>query len=183
MSYYERHLPHWHPEGAFLFVTWRLEGSLPAHRCQEATDETAGEVFVRLDRQLDRAACGPLWLKDPRVAEVVVEALRRGEAERKLYRLCAYVVMANHVHVLLEPLAPLGRITHWIKGCSAHQANRILGLRKQSFWQHESYDHWARDERECHRIVRYIESNPVSAGLVSCIEEWPWSSASRGGRS
>ncbi len=89
MSYYERHLPHWHPEGAFLFVTWRLEGSLPAHRCQEATDETAGEVFVRLDRQLDRAACGPLWLKDPRVAEVVVEALRRGEAERKLYRLCA----------------------------------------------------------------------------------------------
>lgn len=179
MSYYERHLPHWHPEGAFLFVTWRLEGSLPAHRREEVPDETAGEAFVRLDRQLDRAACGPLWLKDSRVAEAVVEALRRGEGERKLYRLCAHVVMANHVHLLLEPLAPLRKITQWIKGYSAHQANRILGYGGQSFWQHESYDHWVRDEREYHRIARYIESNPVSAGLVSSIEEWPWSSASR----
>jgi len=136
-----------------------------------------GKAFVAMDRRLDAAAYGPVWLRDPRLAQLVVECLRFGEVRLQLYRLRAWVVMANHVHVILFPDAPLQRITKAIKGYSGHQANQILGRTGQRFWQHESYDHWARDRYELERIVRYTEGNPVRAGLVACEEQWPWSSA------
>jgi putative DNA methylase len=47
----------------------------------------------------------------------------------------------------------------------------------QTFWQDESYDHWARDEAEVERIVAYIEGDPVRSGLVERPEDWRWSSA------
>ena len=53
----------------------------------------------------------------------------------------------------------------------------LLGRRGESFWQHESYDHWVRSERELRRIVAYIEENPVSAGMADTSKDWPWSSA------
>ena len=53
----------------------------------------------------------------------------------------------------------------------------ILGRTGQPFWQDESYDRWVRGPSELEKIVRYIERNPVSAGLVDSIENWRWSSA------
>jgi len=175
-AFYRRHLPHWHPEDAFLFVTWRLEGSLPSHLRTCIAEETPGQAFRRIDRALDQAATGPQWLKDPLIAGTVLNALGLGE-NRKLYRLSAFVVMPNHVHVLLQPLVQLGKVTHWIKGYTAYEANLILGRKGAAFWQHESYDHWLRNEDEYSRIGRYIEFNPVSAGLVGSVQEWAWSSA------
>jgi len=72
---------------------------------------------------------------------------------------------------------PLEKITQSLKGYSALEANKILSRTGQSFWQDESYDHWARDETEFYRIIAYIENNPVKAGLASKPEDWPWSSA------
>jgi hypothetical protein len=46
-----------------------------------------------------------------------------------------------------------------------------------AFWQNESYDHVVRNEEEFRRIQRYIELNPVRAGLVESAEEFRWSSA------
>ena len=60
---------------------------------------------------------------------------------------------------------------------TARQANVILGRTGQPFWQDESYDRWVRGPSELEKIVRYIERNPVSAGLVDSIENWRWSSA------
>jgi len=57
------------------------------------------------------------------------------------------------------------------------EANLLLG-RTGAFWQHESYDHWVRNEREFNRIVAYIEENPVSAGL-RLRSRLAWSSATR----
>jgi hypothetical protein len=74
----------------------------------------------------------------------------------------------------------LPHITKSTKNFSARKANAILGLIGQPFWQDESYDHWARSAAELERIVRYIEQNPVAAGLVERAEEWRWSSAFRG---
>jgi putative transposase len=71
----------------------------------------------------------------------------------------------------------LKKITQYLKGNSAREANNILGRTGQSFWQEESYDHWARDEDEFYRIIAYIENNPVKAGLASLPEGWAWSSA------
>jgi type I restriction enzyme R subunit/putative DNA methylase len=91
--------------------------------------------------------------------------------------LIAWVIMANHVHVLITPNQSLAWITKTLKGFSARRANEILGRPGQPFWQDESYDHWARNRLESERIQRYIEGNPVAAGLVARPELWRWSSA------
>jgi REP element-mobilizing transposase RayT len=175
--YYERHLPHWQPEGVALFVTWRLHGSLPGAVIAAYRDQPAGQAFVAIDRELDRAAIGPRWLENELVAGCVVETLRHGAEQLAFYELRAWVVMANHVHILICPQASLSKITKSIKGFSARQANGVLGRTGLPFWQDESYDRWVRGPEELQKIVRYIEANPVAAGLVRNPEDWRWSSA------
>lgn len=76
---------------------------------------------------------------------------------------------------LPDEASPLSSIMHSLKSYSAHQANQILG-RSGSFWQHESYDHWVRDDEELERIVDYIGANPVRAGLAQRPHDWYWCS-------
>ena len=136
-----------------------------------------GRAFVAADRELDCAASGPWWLKNPEVADHVSRILLLGASQWGLYELLAWVVMANHVHVLLRPLVPLKRALMNVKSASARAANAALCRTGQPFWQDESYDHWVRSDRERGSITRYIEYNPVTAGLVVAPEEWRWSSA------
>jgi putative transposase len=103
--------------------------------------------------------------------------LKYGERQLGLYQLRAWVLMSNHVHILIYPEAKLSRITKAVKNFSARQAKTILGRTGQPFWQDESHDHWVRSSEELQRIVRYIEENPVAAGLVERVEQWRWSSA------
>ncbi len=146
---------------------------------QETAEASAGTAFLHFDRRLDAQVIGPLWLKEPRIAQAIIDALRFGEEKLGLYDLIAYVVMANHVHVLIRPHAPLPKVMRAIKGFTAREANKILGRSGQRFWQEEFFDHWVRNDGELRRIIRYIESNPVSAGFVERPEDWPWSSAGR----
>jgi REP element-mobilizing transposase RayT len=180
MSYYQRDLPHWPPEDAALFVTWRLHGSKPRN-CDVPRDVklAPGQAFLLNDREWDRAATGPRGLSDPRVAQCVVDTLVYGEENVKLYTLRAWVIMCNHVHILIFPNATLPRITKSIKNYSARRANAILG-RTGPFWLEESYDRWVRTEDELNKIVQYIENNPVAVELCANPEDWPWSSASAG---
>jgi REP element-mobilizing transposase RayT len=177
MAEYRRRLPHFHPDGAHLFVTWRLDGSLPVAP-PDVIYATPGHAFAAEDRALAQGH-GRLWLRDARVARQIVEAIRTGESRKQFYELQAWVVMPNHVHMLILPHAALSQITHWIKGRTAREANLLLGRTGEPFWQDESHDHWVRNKREFHRIVAYIEENPVSAGLAATPEDWPWSSAAR----
>jgi len=176
MSFYRRRLPHWQPEGVPIFLTWRLFGSLPS--CYVDPTLTEGQRFVALDRQLDNASSGPMYLSDPGVAAAVVETLFVAGEKWELYELLAWVLMSNHVHVLLLPRKPLCEVTRAIKNTSGREANMVLGRTGTPFWQDESYDHWVRDGKEMNRVVRYIEWNPVKAGLVASPELWRWSSAS-----
>jgi putative transposase len=219
--FYRRRLPHWQPAGGTIFLTWRLYGSLP----EEALERLAGEqrllqnrperpgelprdralrhnkrLFALVDQMLVVADTGPHWLQDERIAQLAVDALFHHHL--KLYVLLAFVVMPNHMHVLLQPLpieerqarkpAPLEdrragkpapqyvalrKITQSLKGYTAREANRILKRTGLPFWQDESYDHWARDEAEMQRIVDYIESDPVRAALVNHSQDWRCSSA------
>ena len=176
MSYYARNLPHWQPEGASIFLTWCLHGSHGAIRRRERLE--ASKPFAEIDRQLDEARIGPVWLKNPAVAECVEQALYFGEQKLQLYSLTAHCIMPNHVHAVVLPKVPLARLTKPIKGFTARTANEILGRTGERFWQDESYDRWIRGGQELHKIIAYVEKNPVMAGLVATIDEWPWSSAS-----
>jgi putative transposase len=98
---------------------------------------------------------------------------------QNLFQMNAYVLMANHVHVLIEPRSSLAQITKLIKGRSARAANLILSRMNTRFLQDESFDRWIRTPEEWQRIRAYIENNPVKAGLVQNPQDWPWSSASR----
>ena len=180
MSFYRRRLPHWCPEEVPIFLTWKLFGTLPQPREVEQADSllTEGQRFAARDRRLDVAVTGPRWLQQPRVAACVAETLLLGERVWKKYDLWAWVIMSNHVHVLLTAHADMKNVTRAIKSHSARKANQILGRTGEPFWQDESYDHWIRKDEEMNRIIRYIEWNPVKASLVERIEDWPWSSAS-----
>ena len=104
MRHYERRLPHWDTVDQPLFVTFRLHGSLPAHRLFPPDNiGQSGKAFVTMDRLLDRGATGPLYLRCPEVADLVVAALHEGQQKFHRYELHAYVVMPNHVHLLVTP--------------------------------------------------------------------------------
>jgi REP element-mobilizing transposase RayT len=177
MTYSQRHPTHWSPSGQNIFITWRLHDSLPAKVRPPASIESSGKVFVHYDHILDKARTGPVWLKDARIANCVLVALNSAQ-QRKMFTAQAYVLMANHVHLLLAPQTKLSRIMQQIKGATAREANLILGRTGKPFWQDESFDHWIRDPAECQKVRTYIEQNPVAAGLVNRPEDWPWSSAS-----
>lgn len=202
---YRKNLPHIQPPGALFFVTCRLAGSLPRHvveRLRERAERAREKVlaseaeddqsrllyrarrraFGRFDSLLDAAGSGPTWLRRPDVAGIVMESLRF--LDGRVYELDVFCIMSNHVHVVFQPLLDdngehfaLPRILHSFKRYTARQANRTLG-RKGQFWQHESYDHIVRDEKELDRIRRYVLHNPVAAGLVDDPLEWPYSWAS-----
>ena len=174
----QRRLPHQYPEGRALFLTWHLYGSVPASRFPTPHNLSAGQAFVWIDRYLDTTRTGPLWLKREEIARLVVEAIHYSAQHLCYYDLEAYVVMANHVHLLVWPRAAAPKFLHSLKGYTAREANKILGRTGQPFWQKESYDHWVRDSAELRRIRRYIERNPVKAGLVPRSGDYPWSSAS-----
>ena len=176
MSEYRRRLPHFHPSEAYLFLTWRLWGSLLA-KMDFTVYPTPGHAFLAHDRALDWRSSGPLWLRDSQIADLVAQAILIGERERHFYQLFAWVVMPNHVHLLILPRVPVPELMRWLKGSTARNANRILGRTGQPFWQDESFDHYLRRSSQVHRTVAYIEANPVTAGLVCTAERWPWSSA------
>lgn len=195
-SFYYRNLPHWHPPGRSIFLTWRLYGSLPQsiinqfrvirHQLSKRSRPTVNtdnrlieykRLFAKVDAILDKAKTGPIWLLQTEVASIVEQALLEKYAH--LYTLWAYVLMANHLHIFLKSKGDvtIGDITKRLKGYTAREANKLLQRTGQPFWQDESFDHWSRDRAEFVRIVEYVEDNPVNAGLVENREDWRWSSA------
>jgi len=183
-------LPHWEAAQGIYFVTFRLADSLPKSVIKEIefeglnivrTAQAMGrelsphernqleELFTKkIDSYLD-AGTGSCFLSSPIVAKMCAGTLRHFDAER--YRLFAWCVMPNHVHVVFRPLEghTLSEIIHSWKSFSAKEANRAL-RRSGEFWMHEYYDHLVRDEVEFDRIVDYVLRNPKKAGLRS----WPW---------
>lgn len=199
--HYRRNLPHYHPNGYPLFITFRLAGSLPLEILTELKAQRESELkalknnasderykieekyFGRYDDWLDQCKFGPRWLQADNIAQIVEKEMQALNGDR--YRLMAYCIMPNHVHLLIESLFseqanqrgrsakyPVTDTLRLLKGRTARNCNLELG-RNGGFWQHESYDHVVRSEQELERIILYILNNPVKAGLV---KEWKiWS--------
>jgi REP element-mobilizing transposase RayT len=149
----------------------------PSREPQFLFDDHVRSAFVAMDRVLDSACTSPLYLRRPEIATMTVEAIRYRHEHMGHYQLHSYVVMANHVHLLITPFVEVPRVMQSLKRFTAKAANRMLGQTGQPFWQDESYDRLVRDQEEFRRITRYIEMNPVNAGLSARPEDFPWSSA------
>jgi REP-associated tyrosine transposase len=173
-----RRLPHLYSLCEPVFVTFCLYKSLPAHRALPPVKLTSGEAFATMDRLLDQSCCGPTFLSEPAIAQEVLRSIETG-AEMGHYRMHAWVIMPNHVHLLFTACVNLSKLLGSLKGASARRANLLLGRTGQPFWQDESYDHLVRNGEEFRRIQRYIEYNPVRACLAASPEQYAWSSAGR----
>jgi len=171
------YIPHFDGGEIPQFITFRLFGSLPQKLYKTLRGATPTDAGLRkeIEKYLD-AGYGACWLKDDRVAEIVRSALTFHDGEK--YRLHAWVIMPNHLHALLTPLESkhLPQIMHSVKSYTAGAANKVLG-RDGQFWQHETFDRYIRNREHFVAVVRYIENNPVKAGLCARPEEWRHSSA------
>jgi REP element-mobilizing transposase RayT len=135
-------------------------------------------AFGQWDRALSHTTSSPKWLQNPHIAELVMEALHY--RDNKVWDLLAFCIMPDHVHAVVKPLTrrdgvpePLSAVMQSLKRYTARKANQVLH-RRGTFWQDETYDHVVRDEAELARIIQYVLSNPVKAGLVSTWQAWPW---------
>ena len=184
------HLPHWTRVGGVYAVTFRLADSLPsevldgwekereelaARAAALGRDLTAAEQGRLRELTSDKvqtfldAGVGECLLRRDAVAQVVADAL--GKFDRVRYRLLAWTIMPNHVHVVVQPAGEfaLADILHSWKSYTAHAINKHLG-RGGEVWQKETYDHLARDETDLYHCVDYAWQNPELAG----ISNWKW---------
>jgi REP element-mobilizing transposase RayT len=178
-------LPHRDVGGVTQAVTFRLADSLPRtvlarwERELELLPRTEAdrERRERIDGYLD-AGHGECLLRDPRVASLVQDSLRHFDGEH--YRLRAWCIMPNHVHVLFDHWegCPLGKVVWSWKRWTAKRSNSLLG-RTGALWQREYHDRFIRDSVHFAAAVKYIEGNPVKARLARHPHEWRWSSAWR----
>ncbi len=150
------------------------------------------KLFALVDHLLDQKS--PVnHLVDSAQARIVRDAFYHFAEDR--YELLAFVIMPSHHHWLFLPNEDwaeramaenraAGRkfqtareiISHSVQSYTATMCNRVRSASGQ-YWQHETFDHWARDNEEVIRIAYYIEQNPVRAGLASSAEDYAYSSA------
>jgi REP element-mobilizing transposase RayT len=164
-------LPHLEKTGGSYFVTVCLSGLERRRVRLEGLDvENIGRASEPIP------GTGSLSLTEARVGKMVEESLLHFQGER--YLLSAWCVMPDHLHAVLTPLGEwtLAKIMHGWKSFTAHEINLRLG-REGSVWQRETFDHLIRSADDFARFVRYVERNPVEAGLCDHPGEWPLSSA------
>ena len=181
---HKRNLPHWEQAGAIYFVTFRLWDSIPKeiadnikeerekwrkrHKIETEVDlqklgvELKKEYYrlfsKRIDDLLDNGH-GSCILKNPNISKIVEDAITYFDGKR--YLLDQWVIMPNHVHILVKPLEnwSLEKITHSWKSFTANEINKAL-KRDGQLWMHESFDHIVRSPAQYERIRNYIEDNP-----------------------
>jgi REP element-mobilizing transposase RayT len=175
------YLPHFDGELSPQFVTYRLAGTLPT------------KVLDSYKRKLDQGAISEIeyhdlidaylddgthetFLRLAEIAGLIEENLLRFDDMK--YKLHAWVVMPNHVHVLFTPINghKLSSIMHSIKSYTANRANQLL-QRSDVFWATEYFDRYIRDGKHFSNTVAYIHNNPVKARLCRTAADWPFSSA------
>jgi len=179
------YLPHWEAGDIPQSITFRLADSLPKTVLQHwriELDQLADgardrERRKRIEMALD-SGHGSGALATPAVGEIIENALLHFDAQR--YRLHAWVIMPNHVHVLVTPLGEtLSDIVQAWKSFSARRVNAVLD-RRGVFWAPEYFDRAVRDGEHYASVVEYIAMNPVKARLCALAEDWRFSSGWKG---
>jgi hypothetical protein len=117
------YLPHFDSPETIQFVTFRLADSLPRQVVEALRLED--DALARIDGKLD-GGLGACWLRQPEVASIVQNALLHFDGTR--YRLLAWCLMPNHVHVVIEMVgdASLSDVLRSLKSFTARRANAHL---------------------------------------------------------
>lgn len=192
--YYHGLLPHWRQKGCTYFVTFRLADSIPEAVLREIEYEeskwleahgidrqlaiwkqrlvtlprTIRRQFEQLVGKLVNCALdechGSCILRNAEVAKQVESSLLHFDGKR--IRTGDYVIMPNHVHVLITPLDDhdLEQVLRSVKSFTARSINTMLGSHGR-IWQRESYDHIVRDREQLAAFQAYIAANPEKARL------------------
>ncbi len=172
-GYYKRkHLPHYDNDKVFQFITYRLFDSVPKnllYRWMEQLEmdgniEKGSEKHIALERKIhvyEDSGYGACYLANKEVCKIIEENINYFNKVR--YELIDFVVMPNHVHVLICPKKgySLPKIVQSWKSYSAKKANDILG-RNGQFWMKDYFDRYIRSEEHLHNVLAYIEKNRVS---------------------
>jgi type I restriction enzyme R subunit/putative DNA methylase len=186
--YCRGYLPHRDATGLLQAVTFRLADSLPQEKLEHLEEELTelpetmrgAERRQRIEQWLD-AGMGCCALRHAEMASQMRDALRHFDGQR--YRLIAWCIMPNHVHILMETFAPIARIVQGWKSVTARWAlarNEELGLGipdSKRLWMRDYWDRYIRNDGHFENVLLYIHQNPVNAGLCERAEDWPWSSA------
>ena len=201
-DFFRRNLPHIDKPGASYFITFRLAGSIPKVKLDKLKSRYRNDLIdldqienvhqrnlskfnrrkvflLQYDELLDKIKSGPMFLKIPRVRDIIAEQIHRFHG--KLYDLTTFSIMSNHVHILfdsyLEPkdilirkdpflgCVTVSKIMKRIKGATARYCNMEL-KRSGTFWSDESFDIYIRNEKMYWNVHRYILNNPVKASIV-----------------
>ncbi len=179
------YLPHFDGGEIAQFVTIRLYDSIPNSVYQQLEsqivleDSDSKSRFIRLSRIMEYYAdrgIGECWLSNDSIAAMVENSLFYYDCMS--YRLLTWVIMPNHIHILITPLAghSMSSIMKSLKTWTAKRANEIL-QRKGQFWMPDYYDRYIRDGRHFDNVIVYIENNPVKAGLCEKPCNWRFGSA------
>ncbi|CAM3523974.1 REP-associated tyrosine transposase [Polaromonas hydrogenivorans] len=187
-GWYSRgYLPHCDASQILQSITFRLTDALPQDKLRQLTQEIAllplSSQGVEQRRKIEEwmdAGMGCCALRHPRVAAVMQDTLQKFDGER--YRLIAWCIMPNHVHVLIEPTTSLPKIVQSWKSYTGrwallHNAELGLGVPGHAFWMRDYWDRYIRHERHLQSVIHYIHENPVKAGLCQTAQDWPFSSA------
>lgn len=188
------YIPHYDDRPLIQHITFRLSDSLPQEKLQQLNKQlgapTPSSVLFsaqnsakkrkEIEEWLD-AGIGCCALAHPEAAAIVQKTLLHADGDQ--YRLLAWCIMPNHVHVLIEPKTSLSTIVQAWKSVSAR---RILALNEEfslgipdpkQLWMREYWDRYIRDDHHYQACIDYIHQNPVKANLCRDAVSWKWSSA------
>ncbi len=170
-------LPHWTQYGKITFVTFRLADSLPQYiidnikteyesikqqllkeGCQKELEFLKVKKHNQLEKYLDKGY-GSCILKNKQYQDIIIQTLEHDN--NLMYELHCYVIMPNHIHLLIEPKeqATIQQIIKTIKSVSAHKINSYTN-QIGSIWQKEYFDRIIRNEDHYNRVVNYIRQTP-----------------------
>ena len=178
-----RNLPHWQQTGKMYFTTFRTADSIPQEKAEEFRhakqqwQKTHTKPYNEMEKieyrllfsdkmnaWLDRCH-GECLLAKHDCAAIVKGAIEHFQDQR--YLLDHWVIMPNHVHILLiaHEAYELSTILHSWKSFTSNKINKLYS-KKGAFWQSETFDHLVRSNQQLEKYREYIRMNIDKAGVL-----------------
>ena len=174
---------------AIQLISLRLADALPADELHKVdTDALMVQPTERVQFKRERtqeilhAGHGSCALSNATLARAVLDTLEDQHGKR--YRLIAWCILPNQIHVLIEPCCPLQRIVQDWKSVTTrwalqHNEELQLDFKGKSLWMKRYQDRFIADDKHLAEVICTLHDSPVAAGLCESAEQWRWSSAYR----